>query len=76
MLEGEVLGVDLKGKVKWFNNTNGFGFLVGEGSDEDIFVHYSSIIEEGFKNLKEGQEVSYTLLKTPRGIQASEVKKL
>jgi len=76
MLEGEVLGVDLKGKVKWFNNTKGFGFLVGEGSDEDIFVHYSSIIEEGFKNLKEGQEVSYTLLKTPRGIQASEVKKL
>ena len=76
MLEGEVLGVDLKGKVKWFNNTKGFGFLVGEGSDEDIFVHYSSIIEKGFKNLKEGQEVSYTLLKTPRGIQASEVKKL
>ena len=76
MLEGEVLGVELKGKVKWFNNSKGFGFIIGEGYDDDIFVHYSSILEEGFRSLKEGNEVTYTLIKTDKGVQAAEVKKL
>ena len=76
MIEGTIVGKNLKGKVKWFNNTKGFGFLVGEGSDKDIFVHYSSIGEEGYKTLKEGQEVEYTLIQTDRGLQASDINKL
>jgi CspA family cold shock protein len=76
MVEGKVIGKNLTGKVKWFSNPKGFGFLLGEGSEGDIFVHYSSIVEEGFKSLKEGQEVTYNLVETERGPQASDVRKV
>ena len=76
MIEGTIVGTKLKGKVKWFNNTKGFGFIVGEGSDKDIFVHYSSVSEEGFRTLKEDQAVEYTLVQTERGLQASDVVKM
>jgi len=75
VVEGDVVGTDFRGKVKWFSNSKGFGFLVGEGCETDIFVHYTSIEEEGFKTLKENQDVVYTLVKTERGLQASAVRK-
>lgn len=60
------------GKVKWFNNEKGYGFI--EYNDtEDIFVHYSVIEIDGYKTLTEGDIVSYDLLKTPKGLQAKKV---
>lgn len=62
----------LRGKVKWFNNDKGFGFI--EYNDkEDIFVHYSSILSEGFKTLVEGQYVEFELVQTDKGLQAKNV---
>jgi CspA family cold shock protein len=63
------------GKIKWFNNEKGYGFI--EGSyDEDIFVHYSAIKQEGYKSLSEGQTVEYELLETEKGLQAINVKEV
>ena len=62
----------MRGKVKWFNNEKGFGFIeYKEG--EDIFVHYSAILSEGYKTLVEGQYVDFTLLDTSKGYQATNV---
>ena len=60
------------GKVKWFNNAKGYGFILpGEdGNGEDLFVHYSSINMEGYKTLKAGQEVSYEIIQGPKGLHA------
>ena len=63
------------GKVKWFNNEKGFGFIEVEGGD-DVFVHFSAITGEGFKSLEEGQEVSFEIVDGNRGPQASNVVKL
>jgi CspA family cold shock protein len=60
------------GKVKWFNETKGYGFIEQNG-DKDIFVHYSAIRMEGYRTLKEGQEVEFETLETPKGLQAAEV---
>ena len=61
-----------KGKVKWFSPENGFGFI--ETDDiKDIFVYYSSISSEGFKELKKGQEVEFTLIEGGRGPEAENV---
>lgn len=62
----------LKGKVKWFNNEKGFGFIEYD-DNEDIFVHYSSILSEGFKTLVEGQYVDFELVETDKGLQAKNV---
>ena len=62
-----------KGKVKWFSNVKGYGFLSKEGEDKDIFVHYSSIQGEGYKKLLEGEEVSFEIVQGERGPQASNV---
>lgn len=65
------------GKVKWFNADKGFGFInCSECENEDIFVHYTQIMEEGFRNLDEGQEVEFDLAKTERGLQAKNVTKI
>ncbi|MBE9390173.1 cold-shock protein [Vagococcus salmoninarum] len=64
-----------QGKVKWFNNEKGFGFLEIEGQ-EDVFVHFSAIQGDGFKSLEEGQEVEFTVVEGERGPQAAEVTKL
>ena len=64
-----------KGTVKWFNSEKGFGFLSGEG-EQDVFVHFSAITGEGFKNLEEGQEVEFDVVEGPRGLQAANVVKL
>ena len=61
-----------KGIIKWFNNEKGYGFINGN-NNEDIFVHYTSIRIDGYKTLAEGQEVSYQLLKTDKGLQAANV---
>ena len=62
----------MKGKVKWFNNEKGYGFI--EYTDkEDIFVHYSAIRQEGYKTLQEGQIVEFKLLETGKGFQALDV---
>ncbi len=60
------------GKVKWFNNIKGYGFI-DHSSDEDIFVHYSVIKQDGYKTLSEGQLVNFDLIKTPKGLQAINV---
>ena len=60
------------GTVKWFNGTKGFGFIEREGGP-DVFVHFSAIKGEGFKNLQEGQKVEFTIEKGVKGLQASDV---
>ena len=60
------------GKVKWFNAEKGYGFNTGEDG-KDVFVHYSSINAEGFKTLDEGQTVTYDIIESDRGKQASNV---
>ena len=62
------------GVVKWFNAEKGYGFIQVEGVD-DVFVHYSSIQEEGFKTLDEGQEVEFEIVEGDRGPQAANVNK-
>ena len=62
----------MKGKVKWFNNEKGYGFIdYPEG--EDIFVHYSAIKQDGYKTLSEGQVVEFDLIETAKGLQAINV---
>ena len=60
------------GKVKWFNDAKGYGFIEQQGGP-DVFVHFSAILSEGFKSLKEGQEVEFEVSQGPKGPQASKV---
>lgn len=62
------------GKVKWFNDTKGFGFITRD-TGEDVFVHYSAIDGDGFKTLIEGQEVEFEVKDGPKGLQAANVMK-
>lgn len=64
----------VKGTVKWFNATKGYGFISTEAG-EDVFVHYSAIQSEGFKTLEEGQEVTFDIEEGQRGPQAVNVNK-
>ncbi|MFZ1041073.1 MAG: cold-shock protein [Anaerolineales bacterium] len=61
------------GTVKWFNGAKGYGFLAREGG-EDVFVHFSAIEGDGFRNLVEGQKVEFSIEKGPKGLQAASVK--
>lgn len=61
------------GNVKWFNNEKGYGFI-DYSTDEDIFVHYSAIKQDGYKTLAEGQRVEFDLVETPKGLQAVNVR--
>lgn len=65
----------VKGKVKWFNDSKGFGFLEQE-SGEDVFCHFSAITGDGFKSLQEGDDVEFEIVKGPKGLQAANVRKL
>ncbi len=64
-----------RGKVKWFSNRKGFGFIEQENG-EDIFVHYTAIQHEGFKTLQEGEEVEFEVTQSEKGPQATNVVKL
>lgn len=64
-----------KGKVKWFNDAKGFGFIEQDGG-MDVFVHYSAIQMDGFKTLKQGQDVEFEIKEGEKGPQAANVMKL
>jgi CspA family cold shock protein len=62
----------IQGTVKWFNGGKGFGFISREGG-EDVFVHHSAILAEGYRNLEEGQRVEFDVVQGPKGLQAASV---
>jgi len=63
------------GTVKWFNGGKGYGFIAREGG-EDVFVHFSAIQGDGYRNLEEGQKVEFSITKGPKGLQAADVVKV
>lgn len=65
----------MKGKVKWFNDAKGFGFIASEAGG-DIFVHYSAVSGNGFKSLAEGDEVEFEVTKSDKGPKAANVVKI
>ncbi len=65
-----------KGTVKWFNDAKGFGFITREAGGDDVFVHHTAILSEGFRSLKEGDQVSFEVTQGPKGLQARNVVKL
>lgn len=58
------------GKVKWFNNAKGYGFINEEGKTDDLFAHYSAIQMDGYKTLKAGQAVTFDIVQGPKGLHA------
>jgi len=67
--------MEFKGVVKWFNDSKGYGFIQRE-DDSDVFVHFSAIEGDGYKTLKEGQEVEFEIAETPKGVQATKVVRI
>ncbi|MCR4296238.1 MAG: cold shock domain-containing protein [Elusimicrobia bacterium] len=66
----------MQGKVKWFNDQKGFGFITPDDGSADVFVHHSAIQSDGFRSLSENQAVQYDLLQTDKGPKAAGVVKL
>jgi len=64
-----------QGRVKWFNDAKGYGFIAREDGP-DVFVHYSAISGDGFRSLAEGQQVQFEITEGPKGLQATNVQKL
>lgn len=64
----------LSGKVKWFNNAKGYGFILADGRDEDLFAHYSAIKMDGYKTLKAGQAVKFEIIQGPKGLHAVDIQ--
>lgn len=62
------------GKVKWFNNAKGYGFVVADAFKDDLFAHWSSIVMEGYKTLKAGQDVEFEVIDGPKGKHAVNIK--
>lgn len=65
-----------EGTVKWFDNKKGFGFIEQDDSNEDVFVHYSSLMMEGFKTLEEGDRVSFEVSRGEKGLRAINVQRV
>ncbi|MBN2298309.1 MAG: cold-shock protein [Deltaproteobacteria bacterium] len=63
------------GTVKWFNDSKGFGFITVDGGGDDVFVHHTSITQDGFRTLDEGQRVTFDIVSGPKGPQAANVCK-
>lgn len=63
-------GGKISGKVKWFNNAKGYGFIIEDGKTEDLFAHYSAIQMDGYKTLKAGQSVVFDIIQGPKGLHA------
>jgi CspA family cold shock protein len=63
------------GTVKWFNNSKGYGFIARENAD-DVFVHHTAILGDGYKSLDEGQRVEFVVERGPKGLQAAQVRRL
>jgi cold shock protein len=74
MMECWGMGDTLKGVVKWFNDAKGFGFIE-HTTGRDVFVHYSVIQSDGFKTLKDGEEVEYEIKEGPKGLHAMKVQR-
>jgi CspA family cold shock protein len=64
------------GKVKWFNDQKGYGFIERDGGGEDVFVHYSGILGDGYRSLEEGVRVEFEVVQDPKGPRADKVKVL
>ena len=62
-----------KGTVKWFNATKGYGFITNDETGEEVFVHFSGIVADGYKTLEDGQKVTFDLAEVYRGMQAVNV---
>ena len=69
-------GQRVKGTVRWFNRTKGYGFIRPDEGDRDVFVHYTAIVGQGFRNLEEGERVEFTIREPPKGLQAEQVGRL
>ncbi len=63
------------GSVKWFNDAKGFGFITADDGGDDLFAHFSAIVDAGFKSLKEGERVSFEVTDGAKGKQASNIQK-
>jgi cold shock protein len=68
--------VTVTGKVKWFSNVKGFGFLERDEDGADVFVHHSAIQMEGYRSLKGGLEVEFDVIDGPKGLQAQNVRRI
>lgn len=66
----------MNGKVKWFNNAKGFGFIIPDGGGRDVFCHQSQIEMDGFRTLTEGQTVEFSVEEGPKGLYATNVRPL
>ena len=66
----------MTGTVKWFSRAKGYGFITPDNGGDDVFVHYSAILGEGFRNLDQDDRVEFTVENTPKGPQASNVTRL
>ncbi|PYC28758.1 cold shock domain-containing protein CspD [Pseudomonas mosselii] len=62
------------GKVKWFNNAKGYGFINEDGKTDDLFAHYSAIQMDGYKTLKAGQAVNFEIIQGPKGLHATDIR--
>lgn len=64
------------GKVKWFNDQKGYGFIAKEDGSGDVFAHYSAVTGDGFKTLKEGENVEFDLIESEKGPKAANIRKI